>query len=394
MELEFDKEINAILRKAGQNAAAGPASAASAHIDADMIAAFAENALPDRARPPMIPHFAACDRCRELLASSILLNSEAGATAASSVLSEAAAGITIPWYQKLFRTPGLALAMGAVVLVFTGVLGYLVLQNRNSTTNTAVSEVREPEDKRGGPYDSGSSDEGTASNSTVSTQTFNSNASSSNAAMSSNTAARELQPISEPNAMANSAPPAGRVDSGEPPIVAGADDRSRAADGLSTGAASGAGMPVAAAPPPPASTTLDVTKTEADEKKHDNDKRNEQPKDQELAKMKEAEEQRAYRDAPAAAAKAGPARSGPMQMKSNQANNRVYDMSVTRKVGGRSFNNRDGAWYDTAYHGQSTVNVGRGSEEFKKLDSGLRSIANSLGGVVVVVWKGKAYRIQ
>ncbi|HSU25897.1 MAG TPA: hypothetical protein VLI65_07950, partial [Pyrinomonadaceae bacterium] len=168
MELEFDKEINAILRKAGQHAATGAASAASAHIDADMIAAFAENALPDRARPPMIQHFAACDRCRKLLSSSILLNSEAGATAASSALSEAKLEVTIPWYQKLFRTPGLALAMGAVVLVFTGILGFLVIQNRNGgARNTAVSEVREPEDKRGGPYDSGSGDEGAASNSTM-----------------------------------------------------------------------------------------------------------------------------------------------------------------------------------------------------------------------------------
>jgi hypothetical protein len=322
-----------------------------------------------------------------------LLNSEAGATAASSVLSEAKLEVTIPWYQKLFRTPGLALAMGAVVLVFTGVLGFLVLQNRNGgARNTAVSEVREPEDKRGGPYDSGSGDEGAASNSTMSAQTFNSNASSSNAAaMSSNTAARELQPAS--NAMANSAPPSGRLEAGEPPL-AGVDDRSRAADSVSTGSAATAGAPVAAAPPPPPSTTLDVTKTEADEKKLNNYKRPEQPKDQELAKTKEAEEQRADRDAPAAAAKSGPTRSGPFQMKSSKSGNGVNDMSVTRKVGGRSFNNRSGAWYDTAYHGQSTVNVGRGTDEFKKLDGGLRSIANSLGGVVVVVWKGKAYRIQ
>src|SRR4029453_1066954 len=111
----------------------------------------------------------------------------------------------------------------------------------------------------------------------------------------------------------------------------GSDDRSRALDGVSSGAASGAGMPVAAAPPSEPAT-VDVTKTEADEKKLDADKLNEQPKDQELAKRKEAEEQRAYRDAPAAAAKSGPARSGPLQMKSNQAGNRVYDMSVTRNA--------------------------------------------------------------
>jgi hypothetical protein len=39
MELEFDKEINAILRKAGKQPAA--LAVASPHVDADIIAAFA-----------------------------------------------------------------------------------------------------------------------------------------------------------------------------------------------------------------------------------------------------------------------------------------------------------------------------------------------------------------
>ncbi len=69
-------------------------------------------------------------------------------------------------------------------------------------------------------------------------------------------------------------------------------------------------------------------------------------------------------------------------------------MPVTRVVGGRSFNNRNGVWYDTAYHGQATSNFRRGTEEYKKLDGGLRNIANTLGGTVVIVWKQKAYRIQ
>ena len=81
-------------------------------------------------------------------------------------------------------------------------------------------------------------------------------------------------------------------------------------------------------------------------------------------------------------------------MKSNQSNNQGYEMSVTRLVGGRTFNNRNGAWYDSAYHGQGTTDIRRGTEEFRKLDGGLRSIASKLGGVVVVVWKDKAYRIQ
>jgi len=386
MELEFDKEINAILRKAKQHSGTAPAAVASPHLDADTIAAFAENALPDVARPPLIQHFAACDRCRKMLSQSILLNSEAEATAASSVVPEIVAETAMPWYQRLFKMPGMALAMGAVVLAFTGVLGYVVLQNRNDARNAVVSEVKEPEATRGGPYYSG---EGEAANSSTVAPSFNSNA------MTSNTTAREVQPIGVPGAASNSAPPlVGRADSGELRTGTTLDDKNFEADGVSTGSATAAEKPAGGAPPPPPAP-VDVTKTEADEKKTGNFKLNEEGKDQELAKRKESEDRsRAYRDAPPAAAKAGPARSGPLQSQSNQVNNKSFDMPVTRTVGGKSFNNRNGAWYDTAYHGQTTINVRRGTDDFRKLDGGLRNVANTLGGVVVVVWKNRAYRIQ
>jgi hypothetical protein len=90
----------------------------------------------------------------------------------------------------------------------------------------------------------------------------------------------------------------------------------------------------------------------------------------------------------------GPLRgAGPVQG-NVQSNVQAYEMPVTRKVGGKTFRNSGGAWYDSAYHGQSTTNVHRNTDDYKKLDSGLRSIANELGGVVVVVWKDKAYRID
>ena len=40
--------------------------------------------------------------------------------------------VSIPWYQSFFKAPNLALAMGALVLVFSGVLGYLVIQNKRA----------------------------------------------------------------------------------------------------------------------------------------------------------------------------------------------------------------------------------------------------------------------
>src|SRR5207253_5486488 len=90
-----------------------------------------------------------------------------------------------------------------------------------------------------------------------------------------------------------------------------------------------------------------------------------------LAKTRQEEDRRS-RDMPAPASKAGPSR-GPLQNQSNQINkDGVFEMSVTRKVGGKTFRNRDGAWYDSAYHGQSTTNFRRATEEYKQLDSGLR----------------------
>ena len=51
-------------------------------------------------------------------------------------------------------------------------------------------------------------------------------------------------------------------------------------------------------------------------------------------------------------------------------------------------------WVDSEYRGQATTNISRGTNEYKKLDSGLRGIVENLGGTVVIVWKEKAYRIQ
>jgi hypothetical protein len=67
---------------------------------------------------------------------------------------------------------------------------------------------------------------------------------------------------------------------------------------------------------------------------------------------------------------------------------------LSRSVGGKNFEMRGGVWYDSAYHGGGTKDVKRGTEKYLKLDEGLRSIANDLGGIVIIVWNGKAYKIK
>ena len=70
----------------------------------------------------------------------------------------------------------------------------------------------------------------------------------------------------------------------------------------------------------------------------------------------------------------------------------------TRKVSGRLFHREGNVWVDSGYDsGRATVNVKRGSEQFRALvadEPALRSVAEQLGGEVIVVWKGTAYRIR
>ena len=84
---------------------------------------------------------------------------------------------------------------------------------------------------------------------------------------------------------------------------------------------------------------------------------------------------------------------GEMRAKSARAAGPDYAAN-RRQVSGKTFERKQGVWYDTAFQGHPTINVRRGTEAYRKLDSGLRTIAESLDGTVVIVWGSKAYRFQ
>lgn len=377
MELEFDKEIDTILRKARDPAGVSVTAANAGHLDADTVAAFAENAVPPKAKLLYMEHFADCDRCRKLLSHAILTNSEAVAAAVSPVVAPIGE-TTIPWYEGLFKTQNLALAMGALVLSFGAILGYLVLQNPDDAGSN-VSQVADPERSKGGPYYSGDAS-ANAANSNAANSTAN--AASMPMAKSPAMPSSNMAPATSSNTMAGT----GSAPGVRPPEK----ERAFALDGVTVENP----KPVAAAPPPLAT---EQPPTDRDEKKAVDDKLKDDGKAATLSKT----ENRMDREAvPPSAKKSGPNRaSGPRQSNQNQTETSNQTgasgmASSTKTVGGKTFDRRDGAWYDTAYHGQSTINVRRGADEFKKLDGGLRNIANTLGGTVVVVWKEKAYRIQ
>lgn len=374
MELEFDKEMDAILRRSGRGVLVGDDKPEKPkHLDADAIAAFVENAVPAPTQRLYIEHFADCGRCRKILSSSILMN-ETAATAAAPAAVVVAANDAIPWYQRLFRTPNLAIAMGALVLTFSGVLGYMVLQNRQDT-NVAMAPAAATESQRGPNAPAEPSAMSANAANLASNSAANVASAPATNAMSEVPAAVESKPLGRTT---------GPSDDRLSDTIAG---KSEADKGITL---DGDLREQPKAAPPP--VTMQKPAAEAvpgagrDEERKD---------DASLARKKSAEDSRS-RDLPPAPKNAGPVRSaGPVQSQTNaQTQNQVGEMSVVRNVGGKTFDNRNGAWYDRAYRNQPTANYRRGTAEYKKLDSGLRSIADNLGGTVVMVWKDKAYRIN
>jgi hypothetical protein len=89
---------------------------------------------------------------------------------------------------------------------------------------------------------------------------------------------------------------------------------------------------------------------------------------------------------------------GPRNNTQNQVSNGVTldgnETTAVKRIAGKTFEFKQGVWYDSIFDGRPTINIRRGTSEYKKLDRNVRSIAESLAGTIVVVSNGKAYRIQ
>jgi hypothetical protein len=393
MEFEFDKEMDALLRKAAGRAVLVGDDAKS-HLDADTIAAFAENALPVKSRTIYTQHLAACDPCRMSLASLISINA-----AAEPAMAAAAAPmpvLSVPWYRKLFQAPNLAYVMGGLVLIFGGLFGLILLQNTYRSDNATLSKVvDEPQASQSAPA------QAEGANSLY----------SANAATNTTVNAPGEIPRNVGVADTGEQPQDVTVASGSgavPPAIAG--DTTTAAAPTKDASLDGVDK-AKSAQTQPAPMNAPKREEDAQEKKEFRLAAAEQEnrkQDQTAAGNVYNQQQQNNQMTPNSASKVmGPSRNA------IQRDNRAYDDSkmrtqtesgagarsneaapAVRRAGGKTFELKQGAWYDSAYSGQKTKNIRRSSEDYRKLDGGIRSIADNIGGTVVIVWNGKAYRIQ
>lgn len=369
MELNFDKEMDALLRQAARSGEF-MSTGAPTHLDADEISAFAENALPEKTRAVYIKHLADCDRCRGVLSNLILLNAEAeteNASAPAPVIAEAKTS----WYRRIFAAPNLAYTLGGLVLLFGGFLGFLVLQSTNNYQNTEVLRVAEDQPRVSGP-NIGSGE-----------AVYNSNAMSANRTnMTTNSAANiSIAPsnmMTTTNTSASTSP-ANAITTAPTPELSARESRDIQQ---------------------PKSEEQPRAKPQLNEAKTKNDK-DVAAADQSLPPEKESVTLAPVPAKPAQAAPpAGTVRSElsdkqkARKLAKEEDGKTVAASENTRQISGKTFNRRGGVWYDAAFSGQGTTNIRRSTENYRKLDKGLRIIAESLEGTLVVVWKERAYRIQ
>lgn len=377
MEVDFDKEIDALLRQDGRGRTITISEFSAPHLDAAELSAFAENALPPATRTLYLSHLADCDHCRSTLSALVMLNAEAEPVSAVSPVGAAAPviEISVPWYKSLFAIQNLAYGMGGLVILFAGFIGYVLLQGGGLSGETAMSVANKPEPA------------------TEQRQTTATNA-------SANVAANSIPMAANSNVTSL----ADRTMNGEEAIgsagsaAASASPEFKSAESLDS-AEMARSIPTMAPPPPTAAapTTQPQDPTAvvpAEPAKPVGDD----------AKAREdlALQSRRQSELPLAGnvidGQAGPNRNVQRDNRTERsrtmAKRSAPVTSGTRSVGGKSFSKRDGVWYDAAYSGQATTNVRRNTDAYRNLDRGLRTIAESLDGVLVVVWSSTAYRIQ
>lgn len=404
MKQDNNNEIDLLLRSLGRDRRSeSPLDAGSSarrfdeplsdHLDADELNSFAEGVVPAPARARYVAHLADCGSCRSIVTN---LAQATGAAAGSERLEhQTEAG----FWQKLaslFAPPVLRYAVPALAIFAIIAISFIALRQQRRPDLVAQNER-------------------TDSASRVSIAQPRPEPS---VAQSNTQAPAKIQDVAEPRPTPDASFDKRTLQgakSGED-RVAETNDFAASSSSLKDAPTSKQGYvggvtrpvfapePQAAPPPPPAKPAL----SEAD-KKVTVQKEEVTVTQRQVEALPVDEEKNQPRDE---AGRHGPSRSntapgasrradGLMRERAqpNAKSKRDSDDEVeTRTVSGKHFRHQGSAWIDTAYDSsRRTINVSRGSEQFRALVSdepGIRTIAEKLSGVVIVVWNGRAYRIQ
>jgi hypothetical protein len=362
----------------------------SDHLDADELNSFAEGVVPAPARTRYIAHLADCGSCRAIV---VDLTRASGATARSENLDRQTESGFWQNFAALFSAPVLRYAVPALALTAVIAISFFALRQDRRPDLVAQKETTNSE----APV--AKNEQQTATSVAQSNQQPLAGV-PGNREPRSGVEDKKTVPA-EKGGEARSRTEAPELDAPATPFL---KDSAASKQGYSAGIA-GAKPPVFApepAPPPPAAKPVLSEDKLTALKKEELARREVQALPVETEKNQPRDE----------AGRHGPSRSNTMLGGSKRADGLMSERAEpgakskkdsddeveTRSVSGRRFRRQGSAWIDTAYDSaRRTINISRGSEQFRALiadEPAIRTIAEKLNGVVIVVWNGRAYRIQ
>ena len=396
MRDETNNEMDLLLRRLGRRQDIFTPDA-SDHLDADELSAYAENALPAAARARYIEHLADCSRCRDL---AVQLTASAGVAGAAQTTKVLELSGWRKFLATLFSPMVLRFAAPALGLIIAAVIGVMVMRRNNAGEYVSQMQPGKPQQKEiavttpvaePNQYDDSAP--------TREDATVNKAAETKSLHQQTDTPAPERSPV----AVAQNEPPPPKPDS-QPAAAAGAS-----VTGASTASAP------ATAPAPAAK--VEAASADARQKDADQSRKQQEAevrvapsevskKEFDLGKAdnKRAEESTAMRARAAknktSAGEENSGRGGSVGSLQRDGLDREdkEKSGETKVVAGRRFRKEGGVWTDTAYdRSRDTVNVRRGSEHYRTLigdEPAIKTISDQLDGEIIVVWKGRAYRIR
>lgn len=396
MNEETNNEMDLLLRRLGRrpDKSVADANGDIDHLDADELSAYAENVLPAAARARYTAHLAECARCRELV---VQLSASAGVVPVIETIKAPEASALRKFLASLFSPLVMRYAVPALGLIIVAAIGLFVLRQNKRDAGSIAQNAEAPKYTITATPDASAPQESTKEF----TAQLQKEAPAINQARSSASPGNQTAAA----APAPEAPPVAKTSGDTNADEAAKKDQPQA---VTTDA-------VTAAAPKPASTP-DVREQQARTESREEAPRvqaaNEPPaeKSADMAKVKQENrkeaEGNAARSTPTsiqpgfsgltAAAPGTSARA--KATKDNEAEDKNRDDSKTTTVAGRHFRKQGDVWVDTAYNfSRTAISVTRGSEQYRALvadEPQIKTIADQLDGEILVVWKGRSYRIR
>jgi len=360
---------------------------AGQHLDTDELNAYAENALPPTARVFYTEHLAECERCRKLVAE---LSVASGASVRHATVEIRAPSGFRKYLSSFFSPAVLRYVVPAFAVIAVAAAALVILRQKPSADfvaqnqpPTSSSVTRQDQETKASALKDASLKQAPPA---AVESTANSKASNPPAeqARSSTTASEK--------ATADDL----RRESKKAPI-----DKSSTVVATEQRAAAPLQEPTVAAKPQAADEVqaerevdkqkkLAVADQAGGSKEEDRDRKLDSVATSRTSQRKAQGLFGGIANVQGPVSKDAPATAAPEKRAKNEGE--------VRNVGGHRFRKQGSVWVDSAYDSsRQTVNLSRGSEQYRALvadEPAIRTIAEQLDGEVIVVWKGRVYRIR